>query len=70
MRLIGLLLIALCSLTSAAVADSTVTVYWNSTALEAIRQEHTPPTEAARAVGIPNMGFLWHGQLYCRLRSF
>jgi hypothetical protein len=52
MKSIRLLLIALCSLPVSAVADSTITVYWNNTTLGIIQQEHTPPTQAARALAM------------------
>jgi hypothetical protein len=51
-RSIWLLLLALSALSSVAVADSTITVYWNNTTLGIIQQEHTPPTQAARALAM------------------
>ncbi len=46
------MLLALFLLSSTASASGTVAVYWNNSALEVIRQEHTPPTEAARSLAM------------------
>jgi hypothetical protein len=53
-RSIGPLLIAFCSVSSAAAADSTATVYWNNATLGVLQQKHTAPkrSEAEQLVAL------------------